>query len=241
MLVVNNLLDYTPNVYHNYFAETENTIGFSSIRPNPLSKDFFSQRNVLSGNNKKSNIFVNAIRISGKGSVTKMASNSIDEIYGQELNFSIGHSKGGVFKNGAASKEVRMYVPRKLRLKNPRIRSEKDLLPICYYQDFVLEWNADRKNKEGLVVIAEYIGMSAVPANDKNVNILNTDIIEVDNGRVVLDNDLWQGIPDTGIVHLTLLRGNVKIEEIEGEQFKFYAETHATLSIILLKDLDTLE
>ncbi len=40
-------------------------------------------------------------------------------------------------------------------------------------------------------------------------------------------------------MNLILLRGNVKIEDIDGKTHKFYAETHMRLPIILVKDLST--
>ena len=86
--------------------------------------------------------------------------------------------------------------------------------------------------------MAEYLGMSAIPEKDKNSNIINTDIIEEDNGKVILDNDLWKGIPNTAVVYLSLLRGNIQLEEVDDKIIKFYAETHAELPIILIKDLD---
>jgi hypothetical protein len=164
-----------------------------------------------------------------------------NNIFGHVMKISIKSKKGSTFKDGSSSKEVEMYVPKQLNILNPKIESEKDLMPYCYFKDFVLEWNADPNNKEGLVVVAEYTGTSAVPARDKNVHIMNTDIIKEDNGRAVLNNQLWKGIPDTGIVHLSLLRGNVKIEEIDEENYKFFAQAQVVLPLILIKDINTME
>ncbi len=114
-------------------------------------------------------------------------------------------------------------------------------MPACYYKDFLLEWNADPNNKEGLVIIAEYFGNNAIPTNDNNDHIFNTDIIKEDNGQAILNNDLFKNIPDLGIVHLILLRGNVKIEEIEGQLYKFFGESHVRMPIILVKNLNSIE
>lgn len=67
------------------------------------------------------------------------------------------------------------------------------------------------------------------------------DIIKNDNGKVVLNTSLFIDIPNLALVDLILLRGNVKIEEIDGETYKFYAETHQRLPIILVKDLSTVQ
>ncbi|MEZ4795693.1 MAG: hypothetical protein R2785_00870 [Flavobacteriaceae bacterium] len=42
-------------------------------------------------------------------------------------------------------------------------------------------------------------------------------------------------------MHIVLLRGNVVIEEIEGELYKFYAESHMRLPITLVKDINTVK
>ena len=64
-------------------------------------------------------------------------------------------------------------------------------------------------------------------------------MIENDNGRVILNTSLFYNIPNLAMVDLILLRGNVKIEEIDGETYKFYAETHQRMPIILVKDLSS--
>jgi len=42
------------------------------------------------------------------------------------------------------------------------------------------------------------------------------------------------------IVHIILLRGNVALKDIEGESYKFFAESHMRLPIILIKDVSTI-
>ena len=170
-----------------------------------------------------------------------MNKNSADDIFGRVMRINVKSKTGKSFKDGTTSKEVEMYVPAQLQISNPDIISEEDLMPLCFYEDFVLEWNADPKNKEGLVVVAEYTGISAIPSKDKNIHIVNTDVIKEDNGKAILDNDIWDGIPDSGVVNITLLRGNVKIENIDEENYKFYAEARTVLPIILIKDLNSVE
>jgi len=112
-------------------------------------------------------------------------------------------------------------------------------MPLCYCEGFVLEWNADPNNEEGLVIIAEYFGENVIPENSDDSHLQNVDMIENDNGKVVLNASIFNNIPNLAMVDLILLRGNVKIEEIDGETFKFYAETHQRMPIILVKDLSS--
>ena len=114
-------------------------------------------------------------------------------------------------------------------------------MPVCYSEGFVLEWNADSLNEEGLVIIVEYFGENVIPSNNTNEHLQNIDMIEEDNGKIVLKSSIFNNIPNLALVDLILLRGNVKIEEIDGESYKFYAESHQRLPIILVKDLSTIK
>jgi len=133
-----------------------------------------------------------------------------------------------------------MYVPNIVSITNPAVKTEQEQYPLCDSKNFVLEWNADPLNKEGLVVIAEYFGFNAIPSDAQQTHILNTDYITLDNGKATLNPDLFNGMPNMAIVHIILLRGNVAIKDIEGESYKFFAESHMRLPIILIKDVSTI-
>lgn len=235
-----NLLDITPNVYHDYFKQTDHSAGFSSLKANSLAEHSIVQRVNIEDEKKTLSFSINDKKVNSFFKANKMSKTSSQNIYGKTISFKINVGNNST-KNRNKSTEtgVEMYVPDLVEITNPRIDNEDDLFPICYYEDFVLEWNADSNNEEGLVVIAEYFGNNAIPENSTNEHILNTDVIDIDDGYAVLNNDLFKDIPNLSIVHLILLRGNVAIEEIEGELYKFYAESHVRLPIILVKDLTT--
>ncbi len=235
------LLDYTPNIYYNFLKKTDNTVGFSSLKPGPLQSFSVVQNSNISDNINKGNLVINSLSLTNKNGTSKINKNNADNIFGKTMKITVNSKKGTTFKDGSTNKEVEMYVPEQLEISSPKISTEEELMPICFYEDFVLEWNADPKNKEGLVVIAEYNGLSAVPSENKNIHIVNTDVIKNDNGRTILNNNIWDGIPNSGIVNITLLRGNVKIENIDEENYKFFAEAHVVLPIILIKDLAIVE
>ncbi len=235
-----NLLDITPNVYHDYFKQTDHSAGFTSLKSNSLSQHSIVQRININDVNKTHSFSINDENISSFSKANKMSKSDSESVYGKTISFKI-NTGNNLTKNGDSSTEteVEMYVPDLVEITNPKIDSEDKLFPICYYEDFILEWNADSDNEEGLVVIAEYFGNNAIPENSTNEHILNTDVIDTDDGHAVLNNDLFKDIPNLSIVHLILLRGNVAVEEIEGELYKFYAESHVRLPIILAKDLTT--
>lgn len=230
------LLDIKPNVYHDYFEESDNTMGYSSLKPNPLAEASVVQYSSLSPLAKQnSKISING-KEKGMALSQKLSANESNSIFGKTVTFRINaaNTKTGKLAN---AEEVVMYVPNIVSITNPEVKTVQEQYPLCDSKNFVLEWNADPQNKEGLVVIAEYFGFNAIPSDAQNTHVLNTDYIELDNGKVTLDAALFNGMPNMAIVHIILLRGNVALKDIEGESYKFFAESHMRLPIILIKDI----
>ena len=81
-----------------------------------------------------------------------------------------------------------------------------DPTPLCYYKDMLVEWNEDPENSNGVVIMIEWLGSTAFesPADTSLVR----GIVVEDNGAVVLDNDLFDGIPHYALVNMYLMRVN---------------------------------
>ena len=80
-------------------------------------------------------------------------------------------------------------------------------LPSCYYNNFVVEWNPDQENQNGVVIIAEWNGCTMhQPAEP--VSWANIDIVP-DNGLATLSTGLFNKMPDQALVNLWLIRGNL--------------------------------
>jgi hypothetical protein len=132
-------------------------------------------------------------------------------------------------------------VPKKLNVSKPVPPSTKKITMVAYYRDFLLEWNADPKNANGLMVAVEYKGENVNSENNSNIHIQNVDHIEIDNGSFVLDDAMFDNIPNLSFVDIILLRGNIRIDDLDGETIKTYAETHQRIPILLVKDLKTIK
>ncbi|MCH7525328.1 MAG: hypothetical protein IIC74_10090 [Bacteroidetes bacterium] len=236
-----NLLDYTPNVYHNFFRNTDNSIGFSSLKPNSLKPHSIVKRTKFSENSKQMRFSINNETVNGLSMSKSLPLNKVNNIYGKTIRFRVNNRVDGFSINGEdTGTEIEMYVPELVEITNPAVTNLEERSPLCDSNNFVLEWNADPNNEEGLIVIAEYFGGNAIPEHSQDIRILNTDFIENDNGRTTLNTSLFQDIPNLSFVDIILLRGNVTIEEIEGELYKFFAESHVRLPIILVKDVNTI-
>ncbi|MDR0828915.1 MAG: hypothetical protein LBN95_02235 [Prevotellaceae bacterium] len=171
------------------------------------------------------------------------------QFFGNEVSFSLfnENSTSGVMKTPAndetSSGTIKMYVPELLNITSPNIATPEDLLPYCYYKDFVLGWNADPKNENGLVVVVEWHGMD-IYGNEYKKYVRNADIITNDNGQAVLNNKLFDGIPQGALVNLQLIRGSIEIvgdftnEEGKTEEFRLVAATQAILPFILVREIE---
>lgn len=72
---------------------------------------------------------------------------------------------------------------------------------------------------------------------NKNAYIRRTDYIASDNGEVVLNERLFDDIPDTAIVYITLLRGNLENIMVDDYSYKIGGESHVKLPIILVRNI----
>jgi len=46
-----------------------------------------------------------------------------------------------------------------------------------------------------------------------------------------------EGIPDTAVCHLTLLRGNIETLSIDDSSYKIQAESHDYLTFVLIREI----
>lgn len=88
-------------------------------------------------------------------------------------------------------------------------------IPLCYYEDMQIEWNPDPNNTNGIVVVAEWNGITMNGQTGQS-SIANIDIVD-DTGVAVLNNDLFEGIPDEALINLWLLRANIVEIDYSGD------------------------
>lgn len=93
-------------------------------------------------------------------------------------------------------------------------------IPLCYYSDMEIAWNGDPENTNGVVVIAEWNGISneSAPVDESHAHARIVD----DTGSAVLEDGIFDDMPDGALVHLWLLRANIA---------QFMSETGEEISI----------
>lgn len=92
-----------------------------------------------------------------------------------------------------------------------------DPIPMCYYDNFILRWNGDPLNENGVVIITEWNGCTIYDSPEDNY-VVHADIVP-DVGQAVLSHSFFEDMPDEALVNLWIIRGNMLTlgEENEGE------------------------
>lgn len=226
--------------YSDFFKETDNLIGLSSSKSDNLSPHRIygyvgpsANMSTKSMMDTKFNVEINDIGFS-EAVLTKSSSAGLRALYGSIANFTI--SPQGITKSSSESTTVEMYIPKEINITNPYVKSDEKLLPLCYYEDFHLEWNKDLNNKNGIVVILDWIGEIVVGEDIPTTHVTRTCIFE-DNGKAILPMEIFEGIPDTAVCHMTVLRGNIDVFSLEEISYKIQAESHEYMSFILIKEM----
>jgi hypothetical protein len=261
--VTENILYSSPTVYSNIiFHSDAPMVGYSTVKQNPLAKaemqvvneacsSMSDSTKVLSKVSSKISFSVNGLNL------TKLQTSTPDGVqrvkiaapvlYGQKINFTISkttlsNNVKGIQRSAPVNTDttVTMYVPNLVEITSPKIESNQDLFPYCYYHNFILSWNKDDQNSNGLVVVVEWTGV-LLDGNKTAQYVRNIDVIPNDSGSTMLNDKLFDNIPENAIAYITLLRGNVSLIEnyldSQGttESCRVVAESHAVLPIVLVR------
>lgn len=234
--------------YLEFFEGTDYEIGISSSKDGGLPGG--SNISCISGVSQirkaietKSDIslpqiraFVNELEISQQNIISTRSSNSIMDCFGKVVKFSFC-TDSQTRNSDCSTGEADMYVPKAIEFTFPHAESEEDLNPLCYYKNFVIRWNKDEDNKNGILVIVDWTG-SMVLGND----IPDTHVCRVanfpDTGEALIPENFFDGIPDTAYCDLMILRGNIENIEQGLYTYKLVGKTHHQISFILIREIE---
>lgn len=228
-------------VYVDYMKNTDNLIGLSSSKPGPFNSHriygYAGPSDISDTKSISTPCFTVAINGNEftENAVTKSSSLDLKNLYGSMAQFSIMQSD--LTKSNDDATVVDMYIPEEIYITNPYVESGDNMLPLCYYDGFHLEWNKDTENPNGVIAIIEWVG-ELVVGNDVPDTYLRRFCILDDTGKAVLPNEFFEGIPDTAVCHMTLLRGNIETLSINDSSYKIQAESHEFMSFILIREIE---
>lgn len=89
-------------------------------------------------------------------------------------------------------------------------------IPMCYYHQMDIMWNPDSNNPTRMMIVTEWNGlnMDGASADTTIIHHLETK----DDGIVTLDDDIFNGMPDGALVNIWLVRENIVMIHLEGEE-----------------------
>ncbi|MFW5761873.1 MAG: hypothetical protein ACOCXH_12930 [Cyclobacteriaceae bacterium] len=169
------------------------------------------------------NISANGLQLISSQSYS---STDFEELFGSSVSFVVDQSDIGI------------YIPKRIAILSPEISDPEDLLPFCYYGDFELSWNEDAANTNGILVVVEWTGTMYGEDDIHGAHIQNIDYIPNDNGVAVLNNALFDMIPEDAICDLTIIRGNSDVAEYNGtEEVRVGGFSASSITFILVRDM----
>ncbi|MBO5562467.1 MAG: hypothetical protein J5939_01970 [Bacteroidales bacterium] len=228
------------SIYRDYYASTDYTLGVVSFQETPLKPvttlPVMRNSRAMQGTKAAEDTFVwSNVAINGKNlNSLHDGKGSLDwtSLYGCTISMGIGSKL--VTKSGVQEEIVDMYVPKAIQIVSPEYEGEGDLLPLCDYRSFILRWNADFENDKGVVIIVEWFG-TLVFGNEKEDSYVRCVDVFPDTGEALLSKEMFEGIPDTGLCHLTIMRGNVENIFMGDYSYKLFGLSEEMMDFILLR------
>jgi len=247
---VDNALPGNYGTFLKYFVPTDYEIGISSR----IDEGALTERTIscISGPSEFRSVqtrssdrslpqivsFIDGTRVSQESlsqAKTRGIENGLLNAFGKKVTFSF--QKGPYTRSSDESLgSTELYIPEEIEILAPSANTEDELNPLCYYKDFILKWNKDENNKNGVLVAVEWYG-GMVLGNDIEDTHVRRVVTFPDTGEALLPERLFDGIPDTAICHLTVLRGNVDNVTFNQNTYKVLGETHQTIPFILLREV----
>ncbi len=232
--------------YVAYSFFTDYISGITSIRENPLAKEFvygFStplSEDVLtkagSGDRNPLSISVNSIDLT-PGIDTKSDERvHFKHLFGDNVRYTISNTSLYTKSGESSPVEIDMYVPELINITFPLIEKEEDFYPLCLYNSFMIRWNADIKNENGVVVVVEWHGSMVFGEDNENAHIRCTDLV-ADSGETFINPVMFKDIPDTALCTLTILRGNVENVLAGDVSCKLIGSTSDSMQFVLIKNV----
>lgn len=229
--------------YANLFAGHDATIAITSHRNNPMETEtimaYYDPVNVTGTKSIGNTVQPENIIINGKALFqpnTKSSGGNIREMFGNRVSF--GLSGCSPLSKSSNEEDVTLYAPEMIGIDFPEI-SEENHFPLCYYKNFVVRWNKDEKNENGVIILVKWNG-TMVFGEDYSSSYICRSVCVPDNGEAELNEDIFDGIPDTSLCRLYVFRGDVENMDIEEATYQVLAEVHDVINFVLIRNLESI-
>lgn len=111
---------------------------------------------------------------------------------------------------------VKVSSAKPITILNPDMSYWECTYPYVYSKDVELEWEADPDNANGVVIIASFEGLVLADEVSTMTPMYSATLVE-DNGYAVLDNTMFEDMPEGAFVMMIMLRANIEDLVIDGD------------------------
>ncbi len=169
-----------------------------------------------SGNAKRNNLFttitVGGIVLGSNGTARPTGSDQNKEVaslFGTDIPISINHyqAKG---EGNTESNAHTLYMPKLISMTH-------DIDEIS--DGTKISWNADSKNKKGVIIRLEYTALTQQEESisNSNPNNITKGFVLPDNGTLTITNSMLKTFPNKANIIVTLARGNIALLDNKDE------------------------
>ena len=135
---------------------------------------------------------------------------------------------------------MELYAPEIVRIEFPSsVVTKENPTPVCHYKDFVVRWNADSNNENGVSIITRWMGIVAFGDDYPPTEVIHVATFP-DTGQATLDESMFDDMPDAAFCHLIVARGDVENLNSDDETYQLLAETHDVLGFVLIRNTQEL-
>jgi len=236
---IEKFLSRDPKAYVYYFAQTDYKFGIVSDQKSPLKPSLvYAYSDVISKNQSETKtpliedvvMSINGHPISSSSETKSRDKLKSRPLFGQVVSFGIGS------RTKSELEESQLYIPQIVNITSPSVTTERELHPLCNANDFVLKWNEDSMNDNGVIIRIEWNGVVLFGKQREGSHVSIAKIFP-DKGRAKLELEMFEGIPDTALCDLTILRGNVDAVVVDGASYKIGGASLETMSFVLLRNV----
>ncbi len=220
--------------YDSFFDKSDFTIGISSFRINRFGENrafaFCSPNGMKhSDSGLAESILINGRAVFSMG--TKAGDESVLEMFGRNVSFDFPGME--LVTKGPNGSGIQLYAPRAVEISFPAVQSKG--YPVCFHKNFVVRWNKDVENENGVLVIIKWSG-TVLFGKDYASSVVHSKQVP-DTGTANLEEAMFEGIPDTALCSLYLLRGDIQNVEVAQMNYQLLAETHDELDFVLVRNI----
>jgi len=217
-------------VYESMFDANMNTVYIHDIRIDQRSGRIYRGVDYYNVDIEDPDTFMRKLRINGNCPFE--AQKEPQEYFGKTLRFSCGDDNNIT----AYSQEDGFQSTRSIHITSPDVNQAEQMTPLCYAGDFVVRWDRDSTNVNGVVIGVRWSGIMLFGDDYPDTEVVCLETFP-DTGSATLSQQMFSCIPDTAYCQLILLRASFDTITLDNDFVRIITESADILKFALIKNI----